>query len=208
MVLSTRRANYKEDTEVPRDVNQPQSEGTFVPPQPHEEGTSRRREKRLMPLMPEDEGQVKDCESSSSLSKERPPVRELQEQAQRHGDQPLPRNPFPPKRRRGHPRREDAPMNNPTRRDHQPLPNVGAHVKHAQETHVPLHGGGHETHGTQTVPPNRENNNMGGEERRDHPSPIRAPPSPIRYPNPSIGTTLQAPRRSTSRGNAPDNSMV
>ncbi|KAF4353340.1 hypothetical protein F8388_015751 [Cannabis sativa] len=55
--------------------------------------------------MPEDEGHVQDCESSSSPSKERPPIRS-----------------------------------------------------------IPVH----------------ENNNMGGEERRDQPSPIREPPSPIR----------------------------
>uniref|UniRef100_A0A803QG29 Uncharacterized protein n=1 Tax=Cannabis sativa TaxID=3483 RepID=A0A803QG29_CANSA len=96
-----------------------------------------------MPPMPEDEGHVQDCESSSSPSRERPPVRsihvhevfqesktlcvqladslrhnrELQEQTQTHRDQPPgPRNPSPPRRRRERPRKEDAPMNNQTRR--------------------------------------------------------------------------------------------
>uniref|UniRef100_A0A803Q9P2 Retrotransposon gag domain-containing protein n=1 Tax=Cannabis sativa TaxID=3483 RepID=A0A803Q9P2_CANSA len=96
--------------------------------------------------MPKDEGQVQDCESSSSPSKERPPVR------------------------------------------------------HVQETHVPLHGGGHEAHETPVVlpRPNRENNDVGGEERREPPSLIRAPLSPIRYPDLSVGTTLEEPRQSTS----------
>uniref|UniRef100_A0A803Q237 Uncharacterized protein n=1 Tax=Cannabis sativa TaxID=3483 RepID=A0A803Q237_CANSA len=79
-----------------------------------------------MPPMPEDEGQVQDCESSSSQSRERPPIKfmtlhdvlqenealrvqlaeslrrnkELEELAQRLRDQsPPPRDPSPPRRR-------------------------------------------------------------------------------------------------------------
>uniref|UniRef100_A0A803Q729 Retrotransposon gag domain-containing protein n=1 Tax=Cannabis sativa TaxID=3483 RepID=A0A803Q729_CANSA len=203
MVFGTRRTNYEEDNEVPREINQPQSEGTFVPPQPHGERTSRERPPVRSIHVHEvfQENDTLRARSAESLYHNR----ELQEQAQRHGDQPhVPINPSPPRRRRGRPRREDVPLNNPTRRgDHQPLPNIEAHARHAQKTHVPLHGDGYETHGTQTVPPNYENNNMGGEERRAHPSPIRALVSPIKYPDPSIGTTSQEPRQSTSRGNAP-----
>uniref|UniRef100_A0A803QHR0 Uncharacterized protein n=1 Tax=Cannabis sativa TaxID=3483 RepID=A0A803QHR0_CANSA len=129
----------------------------------------------------------KKMRDKSKLAKSLRHNKELQEPAQGCGYQPpVSRDPYPPRRRRGRPRREHAPMNNLTRKgDHQPLPNVGIHVKHAQETHVPIHGGGHEAHETQVVPlrPIRENNDMSGEEMREQPTLIRAPPSPIRKTN-------------------------